>query len=288
MLGILIAPAIIMLICLFFLPKSPRWLMLVNREKEAKKVLRKTRVYEEEINVEIENIRQSLTVSHSLKQLLRNKNFVRVLLLGIALQAFQQLTGYNIMLYYAPEIFKHAGFASVSGQLWGTVLVGFFNMIFTFVAIIFVDKIGRRPLLLAGFALFAIAMITTGIMFTIATPLAHYIALVSLFVVIFAYSMSIGPIVWIYCSEIFPLAGRDFGMMGATVSNWIFNMIIGATFLTLLSSIGISTTFIIYGVLCIIFVSIGIKIFPETKNIPLEKIEENLMAGKPLRKIGEQ
>ncbi|MCP4176558.1 MAG: sugar porter family MFS transporter [bacterium] len=287
MLGILLIPAAIMFVCLFFLPKSPRWLMLVNREDEAKKVLQKTRVHEEQIKNELDDIKQSLSVTHSLKQMLSNKNFIRVFLLGIALQAFQQLTGYNVMMYYAPEIFKHAGFASVSGQLWGTVSVGFFNMIFTFIAIALVDKIGRKPLLLAGFALFAVAMIITGLMFMLDTPTAHYIALITLFIVIFAYSMSIGPIVWIYCSEIFPLAGRDLGMAGATVSNWVFNMIIGATFLSLLSSVGISTTFIMYGVLCVIFFFIGIRIFPETKNVPLEKIEENLMSGKPLKKIGD-
>ncbi len=287
MLGVLVIPAVIMFICLFFLPESPRWLMLVKREKDARKVLEKVRNSSEEIEKELNDIRTLSNTSSKILTLLSNKNFVRIFILGIVLQAFQQLTGYNIMMYYAPEIFKHAGFTSINGQLWGTVSVGFFNMIFTLVAIFFVDKIGRKPLLLTGFALFAASMIITGIMFRIDTPEANFVAIITLFIVVFAFSMSIGPIIWIYCSEIFPLAGRDLGMTGATVSNWVFNMIIGATFLSLLSSIGISTTFIMYGVLCIIFFFVGLAIFPETKNIPLEKIEENLMAGKPLKRIGD-
>jgi len=288
MLAVLIIPAVIMLIFAFKLPKSPRWLMLVNREKEAKEVLKIVRVHENLIDEEILEIKESLLQKTSVLELLSNKNFIRVFLLGIVLQAMQQLTGFNIMLYYAPEIFQHIGFDSIGAALWGTVSVGFANMIFTFVAIAFVDKIGRKPLLLTGFILFGICMILTGIMLYVKTPAAFTIAIISLFVAIFAYSMSIGPMMWIYCSEIFPLRGRDLGMAGATVSNWIFNMIIGATFLSLLASLGITTTFIMYGVFCVIFFFVCIWIVPETKNVPLEKIEQNLMSGKKLRDIGKK
>lgn len=100
------------------------------------------------------------------------------------------------------------------------------------------------------------------------------------------YAMSAAPVIWVLCSEIQPLKSRDFGISCSTTTNWVSNMIIGATFLTLIQALGISWTFWIYTVLNIVFIFVVIFFIPETKNVTLEHIEKNLMNGKPLREIG--
>ncbi len=103
---------------------------------------------------------------------------------------------------------------------------------------------------------------------------------------IVGFAMSAGPLIWVLCSEIQPLKGRDFGITCSTATNWIANMIVGATFLTMLNSLGSAHTFWVYAGLNVLFVFITLALIPETKNISLEHIERNLMAGKPLRNIG--
>jgi SP family galactose:H+ symporter-like MFS transporter len=220
---------------------------------------------------------------------LRNKNFRKAIFLGIALQAMQQFTGMNVVMYYAPKIFKDAGFASDTQQMWGTVLVGLINVLATFIAIAFVDRFGRKPILYIGYAVMGGAMWVLGSMFFIgilSAPSVQYIAIGSLLIFIVGFAMSAGPIIWVLCSEIYPLAGRDLGITVSTATNWLCNAIVGATFLTLLNAIGDDMTFWLYGTLNIIFIAIIFIFSPETKGISLEKIEKNLLSGKKLRRIG--
>jgi len=165
MLGILVVPSIIMFIGIMFLPESPRWLLLKSKRKKAQEVLRRLRNSELEVEAEIADIEKNLEEKQDGKKLFHNKNFRKALYLGVALQAMQQFTGMNVVMYYAPKIFKVVGFASSSQQMWGTVLVGFINVLATFIAIAFVDKFGRKPILYIGFLVMGLAMSVLGFMF---------------------------------------------------------------------------------------------------------------------------
>jgi SP family galactose:H+ symporter-like MFS transporter len=119
-----------------------------------------------------------------------------------------------------------------------------------------------------------------------ASPVYGYYAITALLLFIIGFAMSAGPIIWIICSEIFPLGGRDLGITFSTSANWISNAIIGGTFLTMLSKLGNGNTFLFYGSLQALFIIFFMLFVPETKGISLEHIESNLLSGKALRKIG--
>jgi SP family galactose:H+ symporter-like MFS transporter len=221
--------------------------------------------------------------------LLENRNFRRAIGLGIGLQIIQQLTGINVVMYYAPRIFDIAGYSSTAHQLWGTVIVGVTNVLATFIAIAFVDRLGRKPIMYAGFVVMGISMVSVGLLFNMdleKSPVLGTWAIGALLLFIIGFAMSAGPIIWVLCAEIFPLSGRDLGVTFSTATNWIVNAIVGQTFLTLLSSFGNGNTFLLYGGLNVLFVIFFLFFVPETKGVSLEKIEANLLAGKPLRKIG--
>ncbi|EFE96191.1 sugar porter family MFS transporter [Serratia odorifera] len=289
MLGIITIPALLLLVGVFFLPRSPRWLASRGRDAEAHQVLEMLRDTSAQAKAELDEIRESLKIKQSGWALFKdNKNFRRAVYLGILLQVMQQFTGMNVIMYYAPKIFDLAGFASTAQQMWGTVIVGLVNVLATFIAIGLVDRWGRKPTLKLGFLVMAIGMGVLGTMMSIgmATPAAQYFAVLMLLMFIVGFAMSAGPLIWVLCSEIQPLKGRDFGITCSTAVNWIANMIVGATFLTMLNSLGSAHTFWVYAALNLIFIVLTIVLIPETKSISLEHIERNLMAGKPLREIG--
>lgn len=290
MLGIITLPAAVMFLGVLFLPESPRWLFLKGQKEKAISVFQRMRLPSDEINREVVEIEESLRVKQNgFQMLLENSNFRRAIGLGIGLQVIQQLTGINVIMYYAPRIFKIAGYTSTEHQLWGTVIVGITNVLATFIAIAFVDRLGRKPIMYAGFAVMGIAMVAVGLLFNMdleKSPALGTWAIGALLLFIVGFAMSAGPIIWVICAEIFPLAGRDLGVTFSTATNWIVNAIVGGTFLTLLSTLGNGNTFLLYGGLNVLFVIFFLIFVPETKGISLEKIESNLLSGKPLRRIG--
>lgn len=238
---------------------------------------------------ELEEIRESLKVKQSGWHLFKeNSNFRRAVFLGILLQVMQQFTGMNVIMYYAPKIFEIAGFANTTQQMWGTVIVGLINVLATFIAIGLVDRWGRKPTLILGFLVMAVGMGVLGTMMHIGIHSRgeQYFAVVMLLMFIVGFAMSAGPLIWVLCSEIQPLKGRDFGITCSTATNWVANMVVGATFLTMLNSPGNANTFWIYAVLNFIFILLTLWFIPETKHVSLEHIERNLMKGRKLREIG--
>jgi len=290
MLGIIAVPAAMMFVGMLVLPESPRWLFLKGFQERGVDVFRKMLLPEDQIAREVIEIQTNLQQKkNGLQMLLKNSNFRRAIILGIILQIMQQLTGINVVMYYAPRIFKIAGFASTSGQMWGTVIVGTTNLLATFIAIAFVDKLGRKPMMYAGFVVMGLAMIAVGALFNIdleqSTVLGYY-AIIALLLFIVGFSMSSGPITWIICSEIFPLGGRDLGVTFSTAANWTSNAILGGVFLTMLVKLGNGNTFLFFGGLQVVAILFFRFFVPETKGVSLEKIESNLLSGLPLRKIG--
>lgn len=288
MLGIIALPGALFLLGVLGLPESPRWLVLRGRHNDANAVLHKLRGDDASARREVAEIEEQLRTPQQGWQLfLRNRNFRRSVGLGIALQIVQQLTGINVVMYYAPRIFGDMGYAT-SASLWFTAIVGLTNVLATFIAIGLVDRIGRKPILYAGFVVMAIGLGIVGLLMHMgmATQGERLLAVAMLLVFVVGFAFSAGPLVWTLCSEIQPLKGRDFGIGVSTVTNWIGTYIVSATFLTLLNHFGHAQTFWLYAAFNAAFLLFTWALVPETKGVSLEHIERNLMDGRPLRDIG--
>ena len=288
MLGIIAVPGAAFLFGVLGLPESPRWLVLRGRHDDAQGVLRRLRGGEAIARAEVAEIEERLRTPQQGWQLLReNRNFRRSVGLGIALQVVQQLTGINIVMYYAPRIFADMGYAT-GAQMLFTAAVGLTNVLATFIAIGYVDRIGRKPILYAGFVVMAIGLAVVGALMAagMATHAQRLLAVAMLLVFVIGFAFSAGPLVWTLCSEIQPLKGRDFGIGVSTVTNWLGTAAVGATFLTLLNHLGHAQTFWLYAAFNASFLLFTWIFVPETKGVSLESIERRLMEGRPLRDIG--
>jgi SP family galactose:H+ symporter-like MFS transporter len=289
MLGVVAVPGALFLIGVTRLPHSPRWLMLRGRKSEAIAVLTELRGEPRVVDEEVRAIEEELQRPQVGWTLFRkNPNFRRSVGLGIGLQVMQQFTGMNVVMYYAPHIFQLAGFQG-HAQLWGTAIVGLVNVLATFIAIGLVDRLGRRPVLLTGFTVMTIGMGLLGILLHIGTHdlVMRIFAVAMLLTFIVGFAMSAGPLIWVLCSEVQPIKGRDFGISASTFTNWAANFVVGLTFLSMLNGFGSGMTFGIYAALNAVFIVITLFFVPETRGVTLEQIENKLMAGKPLRRIGQ-
>ena len=288
MLGVIAIPGALFLAGVFLLPDSPRWLLMRGRKQEALDVLRRLRGDPAIVNREATDIEEQLkTPQRGWHLYLENSNFRRSVALGVMLQLVQQFTGINVVMYYAPRIFQSMGY-DVAAQMWFTAAVGLTNVLATFIAIGYVDRWGRKPILYAGFAVMALGLgvVGTTMHMGIATQGQQLLAVAMLLIFIVGFAMSAGPLVWTLCSEIQPLKGRDFGIGASTLTNWICNMVVGATFLTMLNSFGRAQTFWLYAALNLLFLLFTYALVPETRGVTLEQIERKLMSGVRLRDIG--
>lgn len=289
MLGITSIPAILLFIGLFFLPESPRWLLSKGDLVNAKYILFFLRKNKRKVISELYSIKQSLKIKQTgFNLFINNKNFRKVVFLGIMLQIMQQFTGINVIIYYAPKIFDMIGFNKSSDQMYCTIYIGIINVLSTLIAIKLVDKWGRKPTLILGFFVMFISMGSLGILLylNIINFIVKYLYILFVLIFISGFAVSAGPLVWVLCSEIQPLKGRDFGITISTTTNCIANMIIGLTFLSIINIIGNIYTFFIYSFLNLFFIILTIFFVPETKGVSLEKIESNLFSGKKLKEIG--
>ncbi len=291
MLGIIAVPALVMFFGVIVIPKSPRWLMLKGKEDEAEKVLKSTRETDEEVAFELKEIRES--IASEKKQsgwlMLRKSYFLKVLALGILLMLLQQFSGINSVIYYSGEIFKKAGFTNPN---IGTVVMGLINVFVTIIAIKYVDKWGRKPILYFGLTVMTIMLIIIGVLFRVQesgielNSIFKSTLLVACLVYVASFAVSLGPIMWIICAEIFPLEGRDFGVTATTAACWIGCTIVVQFSLSIMHSFGGAVLFFVFAVCCILGFFL-IKFFtPETKGISLEEIEINLKNGTKLKDIG--
>jgi len=271
-------PAMSFFVLLFFVPHSPRWLMLKSRNEEAKKVLISITQSTEEYEAEYKEIEASLADNnqHS-KVKLFAAGMGLVLFIGVMLSIFQQITGINAILYYGAEIFSNVlGYGAedaLQQQLW----LGGVNLAFTFVAIFTVDKWGRKPLLIVGTLGMFVGLTTLGI--SIYYQQLGVTSLIAMLVFIGSFALSMGPIVWVMLSEIFPNKIRSVAMSIAVGAQWLFNAIVANSFPLVNNSELNETTFhgslpyFIFAFFCLFTIAFVLKYIPETKGKSLEELE---------------
>jgi len=280
-------PAVILVVGMVALYDSPRWLVSQNRIQEARLVLGRVR-RKNEVDTEIEKILNALAIKKSSWSQLLEPWVRPALLAGIGLAFFQQVTGINTIIYYAPTIFEFAGFASHRVSIFATIGVGVVNVLMTVVAMWLIDRVGRKPLLYAGLAGMTVSLAVLGLAFRLPelTSALKIIAVLSVISYIASFAVSLGPIFWLIIAEIYPLRIRGRAMSLATVANWGFNLIVASTFLTLVNALGKSGVFWLYAVIALAGIGFCYLFVPETKGQTLEKIEQHLRKQKPLKELG--
>lgn len=267
-------PALLFFALMFFVPPSPRWLVKKNRDAEAAAVLEKIggKPYAEATLKEIEVTLDEAHKKVGLAEIFKPKMF-SILILGIFIAVFQQWCGINVIFNYAPDIFRDAGF-TVSGIMFSLVIIGLTNMIFTFVGMAAIDKIGRKPLMMAGAIGLLIAHSLIGWCYYSGNTGWYVVAFALLAVAVFAATL--GPVAWVLISEIFPNSIRGIAMSIAVLSLWVANFILSFTFPILRDSLGPAGTFWIYAAICLAGIFVIRSFIPETKGKTLEQIEASL------------
>jgi SP family galactose:H+ symporter-like MFS transporter len=287
MFGLAAIPAAMLGIGMMRMPDSPRWLMKHDEPDKAREVLRRIRG-RMDVDDELNEIHSSLGKQSSESSELFNPLIKPAMIIGIGLAVFQQVTGINTVIYYAPTIFQFAGFKSASSAILATLGLGVVNMLMTVVAIRMIDRVGRRPLLLTGLAGMVISLGILGLAFALPSQqnIVGLIAAASLMLYVASFAIGLGPVFWLLISEIYPLKIRGLAMSIATDANWGANLIIALTFLTLTQLLGRPETFWFYGLAGIGAWLFAYFLVPETKGRSLEEIEAHWRAGKHPREMG--
>jgi SP family xylose:H+ symportor-like MFS transporter len=265
-------PAALFLLLLLIVPETPRWLVMKGRRDEARSVLLRL-TNDAEANQVLNDIDASL--SHTSTRLFAFGGLV--VFVGVMLSVFQQFVGINAVLYYAPLMFKNMG-ASTDVSLLQTIIVGIANIVFTIVALVTVDRWGRKPLLILGALVMAVSMITLGTLFH--TQQVGTIALIAVIAYIGGFALSWGPVVWVLLSEIFPNAVKSKAMALAVFIQWAANLFVSTTFKVLDGNSTLNALFHhgfaywIYGGMSVLAALFVMRYVPETKGRTLEAIQQ--------------
>ncbi|HEY8212789.1 MAG TPA: sugar porter family MFS transporter [Methylocystis sp.] len=278
------ALAVLLGVTSVWLEESPRWLVWQDDEQEARRVLDELGDTPNAIDSEIERIKKGLAseADSSLLSFLRGPGWP-VMIIGIGLYFFEQFVGINAIIYFAPAIFSQAGFDGRMVASLATIEIGLLNVLMTLVAMYFLDRIGRKPLLSIGFAGMACSLFATGVVFSAmreASIAQECLALLTILSFIAFFAVSIGPIGWLMISELYPTTLRGRAMSIPTASHWLFNAIVSFAFMPVLELLGNGPTFMFFA----LFGAAGwyfCKIYaPETKGLTLEEIQQsNAPAG---------
>ncbi len=278
MLGVGAIPGILLGVGMLFLPESPRWLASKGRFDQAAAVLRMMRD-RHDVDEELSGLRRDIVSEKSdlsLSALFAAPKARLPLIVGIGLAVFQQVTGINTIIYYAPSIFQQAGMTS---PLLPTIGIGVVNVLATVVALLLLDQAGRRKLLLVGLGIMLFCLIAITIALSTGSADAGAITAVALAAYVGGFAIGLGPIFWLLIAEIFPLAYRGRGMSVASMANWGSNLVVALFFPNLIVLLTLGGAFALFGVLTIIAFAFAWRFVPETSRRSLEDIEGD-MAGR--------
>jgi len=288
MFGLAAAPAVLLLAGILTQRESPYWLIEHGRDDEARSVLARLRPAGE-IDQEVTEIREIIGQGRVGLRELFSRTVKPALVVGVGMAVFQQVTGINTVIYYAPSLLHDAGLGA-SSALLANVGIGAVNVMMTIVAIKLLDRSGRRPLLIRGSAGMAVGMIAAALAFTGGTHLTGAraaVAIAALVVYTGSFAIGLGPVFWLMISEIYPQRVRGTAMSVASLANWGANFVVTISFLTLLSAIGGTGVFSLFAFLTLVAVWFFVRRVPETKGRSLQAIEADLRGSGLPRPPGE-
>jgi SP family arabinose:H+ symporter-like MFS transporter len=276
MLAVMGAPALLFFICLFFAPESPRWLVQKGFSSRAFAILEKING-DAAARLEIRAIEESIRDeenSGTFREVF-SPRIRPILIMGVFLCVFSQITGINSIMYYAPVIFQSIG-AGASSAVIQTAIIGGGNLIFTFVAISLIDRLGRKPLLIGGVTGMIVSLTSIAAAFFLEKT-EGYIILFLILMYIASFSASVGAVTWVIVSEIFPNKLRSKAMSVSIVSLWMANFLLILVFPLMLNRLGGAASFLIFDVMCVILLTFTILKVPETRGKSLEELERILV-----------
>jgi MFS transporter, SP family, arabinose:H+ symporter len=256
---------------LFGIPRSPRWLVKKRRVKEARQVL--VDIGEQDVDGELNSIVDSMaTTQENGNERLFCWRYRKPIMLAILVAFFNQVSGINAILYYLNHIFERAGFSKVSGDLQ-SIAVGATNLLFTMIAMLIIDKVGRRRLLLWG----SVAMVAclTACFITLRSASESHFLIFPLAGFIASFALSSGAVIWVYISEVFPNSVRSKGQSLGSSTHWIMSAVLSVVFPQLTASF-IWVPFAFFAAMMAIQFFVVLFVFPETKGISLEEMQKRL------------
>jgi sugar porter (SP) family MFS transporter len=277
MFGLAAVPAVLLFIGMLFQAESPHWLVMRGRDAEARRVLARLRA-PDEIDPEIAEVHRVTQLEALSTRDLLSAKLRPMLAVGVLLAVFQQITGINTVIYYAPTLLKSAGFGT-NGSLLANVVNGGVNVIMTIIAIRLLDRVGRRTLLLAGTVGMAVGMFVTAFSFMGGEQLhgaRAVTAVLGLLIYTGSFAIGLGPVFWLLISEIYPLTIRGAAMSVATIANWAANFVVTISFLSIKNAIGGMGVFLLFGALTLVALLYFWREVPETKGRSLQELEQEL------------
>lgn len=277
MLGMETFPALLFLVVIYFIPESPRWLLLKGKETEASSVF--SGIYRDPGEVE-RQLRDTLSVirseSKSEWSLLFKPAILRIVLIGVCIALLGQFMGVNAVLYYGPSIFESAGLSG-GDSLFSQVLIGVVNMLTSIFALVIIDRVGRKKLVYYGVSGMIVSLLLIGGYFILSSsvPISSLFLLAFFLCYIFCCAVSICAVVWVLLSEMYPAKIRGLAMSIAGFALWVGTYLIGQLTPWMLQTLTPSGTFFLFAIMCIPYILIIWKLIPETTGKSLEEIEQN-------------